>query len=160
MGALSGGGNTNTKNIIKYSDLQVSTSQLDIPVTLFWGQRRISPNCIWYNDFQSHKQSAGKGASKGGDYTYTAAVILALGEGVISAPVNVWGPSSTTTTTTLSKLGLGFMSGTATQTPWSYVTTNWPAQALAYMDTAYVYSSNMNLGESATVPDYAFELQR
>jgi hypothetical protein len=159
MGALSGGG-TNTKNIIRYSDLQVSTSQLDSPVTLFWGQRRISPNCIWYNDFQSHKQSAGKGASKGGDYTYTAAVILALGEGVIAAPVNVWGPSSTTTTTTLSKLGLGFMSGTATQTPWSYITTNWPDQALAYMDTAYVYSSNMNLGESAAVPDYGFELQR
>ena len=159
MGALTSGG-TNTKNIIRYSDLQVSTSQLDSPVTLFWGQRRISPNCIWYNDFQSHKQSAGKGASKGGDYTYTAAVILALGEGVMSAPVNVWGPSSTTTTTTLSKLGLGFMSGTATQAPWSYVTTNWPTQALAYMDTAYVYSSNMSLGQSATVPDYAFELQR
>ena len=59
MGALVGGG-TNTQNVIKYSDLQVSTSQLDLPVTLFWGQRRISPNCIWYNDFQSHKQNAGK----------------------------------------------------------------------------------------------------
>jgi Putative phage tail protein len=159
MGALSGGG-TNTKNVIRYSDLQVSTSQLDIPITLFWGQRRISPNCIWYNDFQSHKVNAGKGASKGGEYTYSAAVILGLGEGVMSAPVNVWGPSSTTTTTTLAKLGLGFMPGTATQTPWSYVTTKWPAQALSYMDTAYVYSANMNLGESASVPDYGFELQR
>ena len=72
----------------------------------------------------------------------------------------MWGPSSSTTTTTLSKLGLGFMPGTATQTPWSYVTANWPDQALAYMDTAYVYSSNMNLGDSASVPDYGFELQR
>src|SRR5208282_4683797 len=160
MGALIGGGATNTKNIIKYSDLQVSTSQLDIPITLFWGQRRISPNCIWHNNFQSHKAAAGKGGSKGGEYTYSAAVILALGEGVMSSPVNVWGPSSTTTTTTLSKLGLGFMSGTASQNAWSYVTANWPAQALTYMDTAYVYSSNMNLGQSASVPDYGFEMQR
>lgn len=160
MGALIGGGKTNTKNIIKYSDLQVSTSQLDIPITLFWGQRRISPNCIWYNNFQAHKQNAGKGGSKGGEYTYTAAVILALGEGVMSAPVNVWGPSSTTTTTTLAALGLAFTSGTATQTPPAYVTTNYPSQALSYMDTAYVFSSNMNLGDSASVPDYGFEIQR
>ena len=151
---------TNTKNIVKYSDLQVSTSQLDIPITLFWGQRRISPNCIWYNNFQSHKQSEGKGGGKGGDYTYSAAVILALGEGVMSAPVNVWGPSSTTTTTTLAALGLAFTSGTATQTPPAYVTANYPAQALSYMDTAYVFSPNMSLGSAATVPDYGFELQR
>ena len=83
MGALTSSGSTNTRNIIRYSDLQVSTSQLDIGITLFWGQRRISPNCIWYNDFQSHKANAGKGGSKGGEYTYTAAVILALGEGVM-----------------------------------------------------------------------------
>jgi hypothetical protein len=159
MGALVGGSGTNTKNIVKYSDLQVSTSQLDIPITLFWGQRRISPNCIWYNHFQSHKQSAGKGGKTTG-YTYSAAVILALGEGVMSEPLNVWGPSSTTTTTTLSALGLSFTSGTASQTPWSYVTSNYPSQALSYMDTAYVASSNMNLGESASVPDYGFEMQR
>jgi len=159
MGALIGGGSTNTKNIIKYSDLQISTSQLDMPIQLFWGQRRISPNIIWYNDFKSHPLSSGKGGGKGGQYTYSAAVILALGEGVMSAPLNVWA-SSTTTATTLSKLGLAFMSGTATQAPWSYVTTNWPSQALSYMDTAYIYSANVNLGESAAVPDYAFEVQR
>ena len=159
MGALVGSGSTNTKNIIKYSDLQVSTSQLDLPIQLFWGQRRISPNCIWYNDFKSHPLNSGKGGGKGGQYTYSAAVILALGEGVMSAPLNVW-QASTTTATTLAKLGLAFMSGTATQTPWSYVTTNWPSQALSYMDTAYVYSANLNLGEAATVPDYAFEVQR
>jgi hypothetical protein len=160
MGALIGGSGTNTKNVIRYSSLQVSTSQLDIPITLFWGQRRIAPNVIWYNNFQSHKLNAGKGGSKGGQYTYSAAVILALGEGVMAPPVNVWGPSSTRTTTTLAKLGLGFMTGTASQAPWSYVATNWPDQALAYMDTAYVYSSNMGLGQSASVPDYGFELQR
>jgi hypothetical protein len=159
MGALFGGG-ANTQNVIRYSSLQVSTSQLDIPITLFWGQRRISPNVIWYNNFQSHKASAGKGGGKGQGYTYSAAVILALGEGVMSTPVNVWGPSSTTTTTTLSALGLAFATGTSTQTAWSYVTTNYPSQALAYMNTAYVYSSNLNLGSSASVPDYAFEIQR
>lgn len=160
MGALVGGEKTNTQQVIKYSDLQVSTSQLDIPITLFWGQRRISPNCIWYNNFQAHNISQGKGGGKQKEYDYTAAVILALGEGVMSEPLNVWGPSSTTATTTLTALGLGFTAGTATQTPWSYVTANWPAQAQSYMDTAYVYSSNMALGESASVPDYGFEMQR
>jgi len=160
MGALVGGGGTNTRNIIKYSSLQVSTSQLDIPRTLFWGQRRISPNCIWYNDFQSHKEGAGKGGGKTTGYTYSAAVILALGQGVMATPLNVWGPSSTTTTTTLAALGLTFVTGTASQPVWSYLTAHYPGQALAYMNTAYVASSNMNLGESASVPDYAFEMQR
>ena len=160
MSALVGGGATNTKNVIKYSSLQVSTSQLDIPVTLFWGQRRISPNCIWYNDFQSHKANAGKGGGKGNEYTYSAAVMLALGEGIMSQPLNVWGPSSTTTTTTLSALGLSLFTGTAMQSVWSWLQSQYPAQAQAYMDTAYVASSNLNLGESASVPDYAFEMQR
>ncbi len=153
-------GGANTKNIIKYSQLQVSTSQLDIPIALFWGQRRISPNCVWYSDFQSHKQSAGKGGGKATGYTYSASLILGLGEGVMSSPLNVWGPSSTTTVTTLAKLGLAFMSGTSSQAVWSYLTSNHPSQALAYMDTAYVYGININLGSSASVPDYGFEIQR
>lgn len=162
MGAHLSGGKTNAKAVIRYSSLQVSTSLLDVPVTLFWGQRRISPNCIWYNNFKSHPANkGGKGGNKGGQYTYTASVITALCEGVVGEPLNVWGPSSTTTTTTLSALGAGiFATGTATQTPWAFVTGEYPAQARSYMNTVYVGFEDLNLGESAAVPDYAYELQR
>ena len=82
-----------TPKVVKYSSLQMGTSQLDLPIPVFWGQRRIDTNVIWYNNFQRHKQG-GKGGKGGGgkgagQYTYSAAVILALGEGTIDGIINI-----------------------------------------------------------------------
>lgn len=163
MGAFLTGSSTNTQAVVRYDGLQVGTSQFDIPILLFWGQRRVSYNALWYNNFQSHRVSSkGKGgSSKGGkQYTYTAAVILGLGEGTMDSILNVWANGSTTTTTTLSALGMTFFNGSATQTPWSYVESNYPAQARSYARTAYMAAPNLNLGYSASVPENAFEILR
>ena len=153
-----------TPKVVKYSSLQMGTSQLDLPIPIFWGQRRMDPNLIWYNHFKRHEKGAkgGKGGGgKGtGQYTYTAAIILALGEGIIDGIVNIWKSGSSKAKTTLSKLNLTFFSGTATQTPWSYVVTNYPAEALSYALTSYLASSKYDLGASAAVPSNSFECHR
>jgi len=74
-----------TAKPVKYSALQVGTSQLDLPIAIFWGTRRLEPNLIWYNNFRRRKKG-GKGGKGGGgkgagQYEYSCAMILALCRG-------------------------------------------------------------------------------
>jgi len=149
---------------INYVGLNVGSSQWNAPVPVFWGMRRLSTNAMWFNDFKA-KPASGKGKGGGGkgdqQMTYTASVCLGLCEGDSTLSVgNIWADGSTTTTTTLSALNMSFFSGTLSQAPWSYVTTNYPAQARSYSQTAYLGAANLPLGESATIPDNAFECTR
>jgi len=164
------GAGTNATQPTVYTGIQLQTSAQGVPVTLMWGKNRFAPNLIWYNNFQSHKQSnkgaGGKGGSKGsGNYTYTAAVIFGLCEGPIhgSAPnygiEAIWvDQTEYATGTGLTKLGLTVQPGTATQGVWSYLTTNYPSQALAYAYTSILYNSNYKLGSSAALPNHNFEV--
>src|ERR1700688_1790095 len=164
IGGQGAGHKWNTPQPIWYSGLNVSSSQLDLPIPIFWGQRRLSTNAIWYGNFQKHSaNSKGKGGlSKGQsqNYTYTAATITALCEGVVDSIARAWSSASTTTTATLSELNQTFFSGTATQTPWSYTLTNYPTEARAYARTAYLASPKQQLGSSASIPDNAYECVR
>jgi len=148
---------------INYSGLNVGSSQWNAPVPIFWGMRRLSTNAIWFNNFKSKPVSGkGKGGGGKGDQakTYSASVCLGLCEGVVDSIGNIWADGSTTTTTTLSALNMTFFSGTSSQAPWSYVTTNYPTQARSYAQLAYLGAIDLALGESATVPDNAFECAR
>ncbi len=162
MAGLMGGANQQNAPII-YSGLNIGSSMMDMPVPIFWGQVRLATNAIWYNDFQKKAISAkGKGASAKGSqqYDYSAAVILALSEGPIDSIANIWAAGSTTTTTTLSALNMTFFSGTASQAPWSWAVSNYPAQARAYALTAYLACPKLDLGEAAAIPDNEFECVR
>jgi hypothetical protein len=147
---------------IWYSGLNVGSSQLDLPVPLFWGQRRLATNAIWYGDFQKHAVSPkGKGGGKGGqEYDYTAAVIMAMCEGQVDSIARIFAQGSTTSTSTLAALNFTFFNGTALQSPWSFVTTKYPTQARAYANIAYVACPKLDLGMSATIPDNQFECVR
>jgi hypothetical protein len=147
---------TNNRQVTKYTGLQVQTSALNIPITLLWGKRRLAWNLLWQADFKSHSQSSGgKGGGKGSQsYTYTVAVIMGLCEGVVTAIPTIWQNQSTTS---LSALGLTLFGGSATQTPWSYVTASHPSQALSYARTAYLASSTLQLGSTPALPQLDFE---
>lgn len=148
---------------IVYSGLNVGTSQFDLPVPMFWGQRRITTNAIWFGAFTKTPVSGkgkGGGAKSQQAYDYHAALILGLCEGPIDGIVNIWASGSTTTTTTLSALNMIFAAGTSSEGVWSYLATNFPSQAIAYRLTALVASQKIDLGESATIPDNAFECVR
>ncbi len=153
-----------TPKVVKYSGLQTNTSQLDLPIPIFWGQRRLSINVIWVGDFSRHKQG-GKGGKGGGGkgtgtYTYSAATVCALCEGEVDGIVTVFEDGSSSTTTTLSKLNQTLFNGTAIQSPWSYLTTNHPTEALSYAYTAYLASPKMDLGASASIPSISYECTR
>lgn len=161
MSALLGLNGSNAYKPIQYSGLNVSSSKMDTPIAIFWGMRRLATNAIWYNDFKKHPLSkGGKGGGKGGMYDYTAATITALCEGPIDLIQNVWSAASTTTTSTLAALNKTLFTGTASQAPWSFAVTNYPAQARAYPYTAYLADPQEDLGETASIPDNQYECQR
>jgi hypothetical protein len=148
---------------INYTGLNVGSSMWNAPVPIFWGMRRLSTNAIWFNHFTA-KDAGGKGKGGGGktqqQKTYSAAVALGLCEGVVDSVTNIWANGSTTTTTSLAALNMTFFPGTASQAPWSYVTTSYPAQARAYSQLCYLGCPSLALGESASIPDNAFECLR
>src|SRR5215469_11926623 len=143
------GGGTNATAVIRYTQMQVQTSAQGVPVSIVWGTARVSPNLIWYGDFKSQPAGhgkGGKGGAKGGTaYTYTTAVAMGLCEGPLTDMHALFAglyPNAGTyigevwrdqaQETTLAKLNLTPFAGTATQGAWSFLTTNFPLQAIPY----------------------------
>jgi Putative phage tail protein len=146
-----------------YTGLQIQTAVNALPIPIIWGESKLAPNVIWYNNFQSYAQ--GSGGGKGGifhsgssttGYTYTAAVIMALAEGPIAGINQIWRDQSIYT---LNGLGLTLFSGATPQSEWSYLASAYPSQALVYQSTAYVCASNYNLSNSATLDNHNFEVE-
>ena len=159
------GGHSPTSTPIQYSGLNVGTSQRNLPVPIHWGTRRLSTNAMAFAGFYS-KAVSGKGGGKGGgkatqQNTYFADVLLGLGEGPFDAsPQNIWANGSTTTTTTLSQLGMTFFTGTLGQAASSTWNSRYPTLQQGYSQTAYLLAINLALGESATIPQNDFECVR
>ncbi|MGA2893769.1 MAG: phage tail protein [Xanthobacteraceae bacterium] len=149
-----------------YTGLQIQTAVNALPIPILWGESKLAPNVIWYNNFQTiPQQSGGGGGGKGGifrgggtttGYTYTASVIMALCEGPIAAINQIWRGQSLDT---LAGLGFSLFTGTTPQTAWSYLATVYPSQSLAYQGTAYVCAANYDLSDSATLDNHNFEVQ-
>lgn len=147
----------------KIGALSIQSSAFGLPVPLFWGKSRLSGNMIWYGDFTpiAHTTTQSSGGKGGGGvetrntgYTYTAAFVLGLSEGVISSIERVW---SNKDKTTFAALGMTLLGGTIPQTTWSHLTTNHPAEALGYPGIACAAHSAFDLGSSASLPNLSFE---
>ena len=157
-GLLGGGSAANAYVTTKYTGIQLQTSARGLPLPVGWGLNRWSVNLIWYNDFKATPVDGkgGKGGGKGSNtYSYTAAVMLALGEGPIDGIGKVWVDNGTST---LGSLNLGLAYGTENQTPDPWIEDNYPSQALPYAYTAYLFSNLYSLGESASLPSHNFEV--
>jgi hypothetical protein len=161
------GGASQAATTPDYTGLQIQTAVNTLPIPIVWGMSKLAPNVVWYNNFQSQESGGGKGSNggKGGlfgstsgavSYTYSAAVLLALCEGPIAGINQVWKNQSVYT---LSGLGLSLFAGSTPQTMWSYLSTAYPAQALAYQGSAYVCASDYSLGDTATLDNHNFEVQ-
>ncbi|HEY5046927.1 MAG TPA: phage tail protein, partial [Rhizomicrobium sp.] len=146
-----------------YTGINLQSSAQGLPVTIVWGQNRFAPNLFWYANFQSHRQSGkgggGKGGAKGsGNYTYSAAVMLGLCEGPIQGIGAVWADQTFYATGGLAKLSLTLFAGSASQSVWSYLASNYPSQAIPYESLAYLCNSDYSLGSSASLPNHNFEV--
>ncbi len=162
MSGLFGGSQPTTTP--DYTGLQIQTAVNTLPVPIVWGESKIAPNVVWYNDFQTlDGSSKGGSTGKGGLFssgtvtvTYTASLILALAEGPITGINQIWKNQSVYT---LSELGASLFTGTTPQAEWSYLASSYPSQALAYQGTAYIGAENYSLGDTATIANHNFEVQ-
>jgi hypothetical protein len=157
--ALFGSGNNNVNSTTYYS-LNIQTSIQGIGVPIVMGANRIGGNLMWYGDF-TRTDAGGKGGGKGGggkdsgNYNYSASLILGICEGPIEKVGLVWSSGSTTT---LATMGLTLFTGTESQAPWGFMTSNHPTEALGYTHTAYTAAANYALGSSAQPPNVEYEV--
>ena len=146
-------------SLTRYSGITLQNSSQGLPIPIVYGKNKITGNIIWFGDFQSYgnTQSGGKGGGSSiTSYTYAVAVALGLCEGPINSIGTVWSNSGVTTD---ANLGFSEFIGATSQSPWSYLTTNHPDQALHYGSTAYVAAAALNLGSVNSMPQLQFEVE-
>lgn len=145
----------------QFTGLQTQTSTSAVPVSLVYGRARIAPNIIWQGDFATHKQKQktgkGFGAKGGSTYTYSASFQLALCWGPIVSVIKTWKDQSTESS--YAKLGFTLFTGTTPQSPWGYLTTAHPTEALGYPGIAHLDVANYDIGGSNTLQQHNFEVK-
>ena len=183
MGGLIGGASagaqsntvSNTDN--RLSAMQFQTSTLGTTLNVVYGCARVTPNLIYYTDFNAiahtssqTTSSGGGGGGKGGGggggggstttytttCTYQAALMLALCEGPIAGIATVW--RSKDLFSNPSDIGFQLKDGSVGQSAQSYMVSNHPSEALGYSGIAYLFGSQVDLTSSAGMYNYSFEI--
>ncbi len=154
-----GGDSTGTKPQ-KLSTISVQTSSYGICLGMAWGTTRITGNLTWYGDFVAIEHTESQGGKGGGptttNYTYKTAFTMGLLSGKVIDIPRVWSGKDKTT---LAALGLDLKDGAPSQSPWSYLSTKHPDQALNYPGVAYIGAASFDLGNSASLPNLALEVK-
>ena len=163
MGGITGSG-SNAKQQKAVGSLQFQTSQHGGVIPLVYGTTRVAPNLIDYDDFKATPASRQGGVGKGGgggkggsqQYKYSASLIMGVCQGPIAGIGTVWWDKNIGT---LSSLPAAVYLGSDGQAPDAYWQTNHSAKALGYSGTAIVVASNYAMGNTATLPNFAFEVR-
>lgn len=146
----------------QYTGIQIQTSASTLPVPLIWGMNRGGPNLIWYGDFKANKQKqkSGKGGkTKTEYYTYSASLAMGLCEGPINGINKAYIDQSEESETSFAETGYTLFTGTDPQSPWGYLSSRHPNEALAYAGIAYIAIANYDLGQGASLPQHNFEIK-
>lgn len=172
---MGGSSSTISNSATRINALQVQSSASGKPIAWIAGRNRISPNLIYYTDFESvAKTKKTKSGGKGGGgttqenttYKYYAALILAIGRGRLGAVHRIFRDKEVftekvvdgVTKSALSQVGFSFKRGVRNQDVWGFLETKHPDEAIAYSDTAYVYAPRYRLNDSAGVQNHTFEV--
>lgn len=159
MSNLFGGGAKGAaKSPQRAMGITFQSSEYGRPVPVVYGKAKVGGNCIWYGDFKAiahtQKQKAGKGghSQSSTSYTYSASFQMGLCEGPISSVPTVYDGTTTTTPAALSAV---VALGTKGQAAWSHL----PAgQDVGYSLTATFSVQDLDLGSSASLPNYNYEV--
>lgn len=163
MGGLFGGNSSTSTSETALNSVSLQQSTYGLAVSIPFGRNRASGNLIDHMDFTAiphttTQTSGGKGGGKHTSshttYTYEVALMIAIGEGVITGIGTVWEGSNKTS---LGHLNLELYKGTLTQNAWPYLTSKHPERAIPYRGVAYVASSKYDLGSSSSLPNLSFE---
>lgn len=147
-----------------YTALPTQTSSYGKAIPIVFGRARIAPNLGWYDGFQAipHVTTTTNQGGKGGSattssttYTYQVNLIFLLCEGFVTDVTKVWQAQNLTS---ISAKGLDLFEGVIGQAPWSFLVSNYPAVADPYSGIAYLGAAPLDLGDSANLDNYNFEV--
>ncbi|MBV8133673.1 MAG: phage tail protein [Alphaproteobacteria bacterium] len=164
MGGIVGGG-SNAKQQHAVGSLQFQTSQAGGVIPLIYGTTKVSPNLLDYDDFTAtpSKQTGGKGKGGGGgkgggqQYMYSASFIMGVCQGPITGFGLAWWDKNIGVVTGLQSISsINF--GTDGQTIDPYWASTHPSKAIGYSGTANIVFANYQLGNTATLPNFNFEV--
>ena len=144
-----------------FSGLAIQTATAAAPIPIVYGNTRVAPNIIWQNGVAAvpqYQSSGGKGGGKTvSGYEYYTWIMYAIGEGPVTAVGTIYNGQATYP---YGSYGLSLLPGATPQAPWGPALANavFAPAALNYNGTAYMASSDFDLGSSASNPSIAFEV--
>ena len=152
-----------------FSGLAIQTATAAAPIPIIFGVTRSAPNIIWTDGVTAVPQytvtqstGGGKGGGGGGTtrsvsgYEYYTWIEYAIGEGPVAGIGSIFSGQAVYGYGAYGNLDL--CPGTTPQAPWAAIAGTFPYAVLAYPGTAYMASSNFDLGSSASFPSLAFEV--
>jgi hypothetical protein len=156
---------SNAKQQRAVGSLQFQTSQAGSVIPLIYGTTKVSPNLLDYDDFTAtpSKQAGGKGKGGGGgkgggqQYMYSASFIVGICQGPITGFGMAWWDKNIGTVAglqSISSINLG-ADGQTIDPYWASAHT---AKAIGYSGTANIVFANYQLGNTATLPNFNFEV--
>jgi len=158
VSGLFGGGGSQSATPRRLQGMELQRSSYGEVIPLVYGQARVAPTLVWYDDFTAIRHSEDVGGKGGGgtitSYSYTAAMILGLCEGPIASVQGIWADKSFSTD--IADYGFTAFLGASGQATWSYLTTVHPTEAIGYDLTAYVAGTDIALGSLASMPNFTF----
>lgn len=143
-----------------YTSLALQTSAYGLPVPVVYGTARVGGNLGFYDGFQATAHTSSQSGKGGGapvsvTYTYSVNAAFFLCEGPIHTVNAMW---SSQTIVSPASQGLSVFTGFYGQAPWAFLQSNYPNQALGYSGVAYVAASPLQLGNSASLPNFNYEV--
>lgn len=162
-GLFGGGGDPISTEEPRIGALRVQSSAYGMVIPIVFGTTRIAGNLIWYGDFSAiaHTETQSSGGKGGGGvessnttYTYTTACQIGLCEGPIQSLGTLWAGKEQSTP---AGKGMSSFLGTYPQSPWGYLSTNHPGEALGYHGLAHI-DGVYDLGNSANLPNFSVEV--
>src|ERR1700751_1864818 len=159
------GHSSNAKQQRAVGSLQFQTSEAGGVIPLIYGTTKISPNLLDYDDFTAtpSKQAGGKGKGGGGgkgggqQYMYSASFIMGICQGPITGFGMAWWDKNIGTISglqSISSINLG-ADGQAVDPYWASAH---PAQGIGVSGTATIVFANYQLGNTASLPNFNFEV--
>jgi hypothetical protein len=170
MGLLRAGGRQSSW-IPFYTGLQIQTSSTAVPISIVYGTNRVAPNVTWTGGFfavAQYAKSGGSGGGKGGGkqlqgYEYYTSFTMGICEGPISGYGTIFSGQNIYSSFWVAQYwytGIDFATlGTTPQSPWSFLQSAFPSQALNYNGLAYIGSIAYDLGQGANLPQFSFEIR-
>ena len=148
--------------------LQIQKTGYSQPVPIVYGTARVSPTLMYYTDWQVHPHTSsqstggGKGGGGGGSittttYTYSATVCFLLAEGPVAGVSRIW--RNHVSYANPAAVGFTIFPGTYPQTPWGYLSSAHPIEALGYAGSAYAAFANYDLGSNGSLGNHLFEVE-